>query len=123
MIHALVFTEPRSTASTTSGCAFRNFWDTITLVITNLLSGHSVLSSSSTFAPSATSLDAVGSGTHAPSIEPLLYASGVILLSVRTTETSPLPLCASTFQPLEAIQFSSATSWVLPSWGWRSSCP
>ncbi len=62
-------------------------------------------------------MDAVGSGTQAPSTEPDLYASGVILLSVRTTETSPLPLCASTFQPFSRTQLRNATSWVLPSCG------
>lgn len=41
----------------------------------------------------------------------------MILLSVRTTETSPLPLCASTFQPWSAIQLRNATSCVLPSCG------
>src|SRR5262249_25598905 len=84
-------------------------------VITNFLSGHSEDSSSSTLPPSATSLDAVGSGTHAPSTAPDLYASGVTLLSLRTTDTSPLPLWASTFQPLLAAQLRKATSWVLPS--------
>lgn len=70
LMNALVLTEPRSTASTTSGCSFRNSWRTMMFVITNFLSGHRSASSSSTFAPSATSLDAVGSGTQAPSMAP-----------------------------------------------------
>jgi NitT/TauT family transport system substrate-binding protein len=37
--------------------------------------------------------------------------------SVRTTETSPSPLSASTFQPFSATQLRNATSWVLPSCG------
>ncbi len=41
----------------------------------------------------------------------------MILLSVRTTETSPLPLSASTFQPCSETQLRNATSWVLPSCG------
>lgn len=36
---------------------------------------------------------------------------------MRTTETSPLPLLASTFQPFSEIQLRKATSWVLPSCG------
>ncbi len=67
--------------------------------------------------PSATSFEAVGSGTHAPSIDPALKASGVTLLSLRTTVTSPLPLCGSTFQPCSAAQLRNATSCVLPSCG------
>ena len=67
--------------------------------------------------PSATSFEAVGSGTQAPSMDPALKASGVTLLSERTTETSPLPLWASTFQPFSEIQLRNATSWVLPSCG------
>ncbi len=86
-------------------------------VITNLPSGHSDASSSSTLPPSATSRDAVGSGTQAPSTDPDLKASGVTLLSLRTTVTSPLPLCGSTFQPCRAAQSRNATSWVLPSCG------
>lgn len=70
LIQALVATVPRSTASTTSLCSARNFCDTMMLVITNLLSGHSVDSSRSSLAPWATSLDAVGSGTQAPSMDP-----------------------------------------------------
>ncbi len=41
----------------------------------------------------------------------------MILLSVRTTDTSPLPDCASTFHPCSEIQCRKATSWVLPSCG------
>lgn len=41
----------------------------------------------------------------------------MILLSVRTTDTSPLPLWASTFQPCSAAQLRNATSCVLPSCG------
>lgn len=70
LIHLLVSTEPFSTASTTFGCSLRNFCDTMMFVITNFLSGHSEASSSRTLPPSATSLDAVGSGTQAPSMEP-----------------------------------------------------
>lgn len=99
LIHRLVSTDARSTASTALGCLSRNSWRTTMFVITNLPSGHSDASSSSTLPPCATSRDAVGSGTHAPSTEPDLNASGVTLLSLRTTVTSPLPLCGSTFQP------------------------
>lgn len=70
LIHLLVSTEPLRTASTTFGCSSRNFCDTMMFVITNFLSGHRSDSSSSTLPPSATSLDAVGSGTQAPSMEP-----------------------------------------------------
>ncbi len=116
-IHSLVSTDALRTASTAFGCSSRNFCDTMMFVITNFSSGHSVDSSSSTLPPWATSFDAVGSGTQAPSTEPDLKASGVTLLSLRTTVTSPLPLCASTFQPCSAIQLRKATSCVLPSCG------
>lgn len=36
---------------------------------------------------------------------------------MRTTDTSPLPVFASTFQPCSAIQLRNATSCVLPSCG------
>ncbi len=114
LIHSLVFTVPASTASTTSGCSLRNFCDTMTFVITNFFSGHRAVSSRRTEPPSETSLEAVGSGTQAPSMEPCLKASGVTLLSVRTTETSPLPDSGSTVQPFSEIQLRNATSCVFP---------
>lgn len=67
--------------------------------MTNLPSFHSFFSSSSTEPPPATSFDAVGSGTHAPSSEPDSKDAGICLLSWRMTVTSPLPVLVSTFRP------------------------
>ncbi len=116
-IHAFAPTDARSTASTASGFRSRNSLRTTMFVITNFSSGHRDASSSSTSPPSATSFEAVGSGTQAPSTDPERNASGVTLLSLRTTVTSPLPLSGSIFQPCSAAQLRNATSWVLPSCG------
>src|SRR6516164_1736727 len=105
-----------SRSATTSGCADRNDWVTMSTVVTPG-------SDSSTLPPSWTIWTSYGAGSDAPAIWPDLNSSTAAELgAVGLTDTSPPPV-ALVASPCCLSQYRSATSWVLPSDGVASDWP
>jgi hypothetical protein len=86
---------------------------TSSCVVTNWPFGHRLASSTSLCPPSATRMEAYGSGTQPPSTWLCLNWVTVSLLSWGRTVRSPWP-SALTFRPCCLSQYLKATSWVLP---------